>query len=103
MPIIVSRSESSSGDQAKSTYCLSQLRVTFISELPQKPHIILIEQPNIINSIPHHGDAFDAEAERPPAPDFGIIADPLENFGMHHAATGNLQPFLPHLARQRIA
>jgi hypothetical protein len=29
---MVSRSVNSSGDQLKSTYCLSQLRVTFISE-----------------------------------------------------------------------
>ena len=34
-PSIVSRSANSSGDQSKSTYCLSQLRVTFIASIQE--------------------------------------------------------------------
>src|SRR6266498_2210092 len=36
MPSMVSRSDNSSGDQLKSTYCLSQLRVTFMSAVLRK-------------------------------------------------------------------
>src|ERR1039458_9853787 len=48
MPIIVNRSASSSGDLFNSTYCLSQLSVSFILELLQEPHVVLVEQADII-------------------------------------------------------
>src|SRR5882724_8024206 len=37
-PSMVSRSVNSSGDQLKSTYCLSQLRVTFIAKISAALH-----------------------------------------------------------------
>src|SRR5439155_8018809 len=75
MPSIVSRSASSSGDQSKSTYCLSQLRVTFISKLPQEPHVVLIKQADVIDPVTNHRNALDSEAERPAGPDFRVITD----------------------------
>src|SRR2546429_5407369 len=71
------------------------------SKLPQKPQIIFVEEPDVVDAIADHGDAFDAEAEGPAGPDFGIVADVLEHLRMHHAAAGDLQPFLAHPARER--
>src|SRR2546427_6294367 len=71
------------------------------SKLFQKPQIILVEQPDVVDAIADHGDALDAEAEGPAGPHFRIVADVFEHLRMHHAATGNLQPFLAHLARER--
>src|SRR5207302_11505236 len=71
------------------------------SELPQKPQIIFVEEPDVVDAIADHGDAFDAKAEGPAGPDFGIVTDVLEHLRMHHAAAGDLQPFLAHLARER--
>src|SRR5438128_494132 len=73
------------------------------SKLLQKPHIILVEQPDVADPIANHRDAFDAEAEGPAGPDFGIVADVFKHRGMHHAAAGDLEPFLAHLARERTA
>src|SRR5687767_8952843 len=97
-PSIVSRSVNSSGDQSKSTYCLSQLSVTFISlddfelELFQETRVVFVEEANVVNAVTNHGDAFDAEAERPASPDFRIVINILENLWMHHAAAGNFEP-----------
>src|SRR6266536_6469184 len=71
------------------------------SELPQKPQVIFVKQPDIIDAIADHGNAFDAEAERPPGPDLGIVADVFKHLRMHHAAAGDLEPLLSHLARER--
>src|SRR3989475_12923980 len=71
------------------------------SKLFQNPQIIFVEEPEVVDAIADHGDAFDAEAEGPAGPDFGIVADVLEHLRMHHAAAGDLQPFLAHPARER--
>ena len=64
-------------------------------KLLQKPEIILVEEPDVVDPIPDHGDAFDPKAKGPARPDLRIIPDSLEHFRMHHAATGNFQPSLP--------
>src|SRR6266567_874696 len=74
-----------------------------ISKLLQESNVILVKQSNIIDPVPDHRDAFNAEAKRPAAPDFWIVADVLEYLRMHHAAAGDLQPLLTHLSRQRTA
>src|ERR1043166_605727 len=101
MPIIVRRSASSSGGQSKSTYCLSQLSVIFILELPQKAQIVFVKQPDVVDPIPDHRNPLDAEAEGPASPYLRIVAHVLEDLGMHHATAGDFQPFLAHLARER--
>src|SRR6266550_1473011 len=117
MPSIVNRLANSSGDQSKSTYFLSQLRVSFTvkstqsmeseetgpSKLPQKSHVVLIKQPDIVDAISNHGDALDAEAEGPTGPDLRVVPHILEHLGMDHAAAGDFQPFLPHLSGKRAA
>src|ERR1035441_9504691 len=72
-------------------------------ELLQKPHVILVEEADVSDAIADHRDALDAEAERPARPRFRVVADVLEDLGVHHAASGDLQPFLAHLAGQRAA
>src|SRR5215510_5202556 len=59
-------------------------------KLPQKPHVVLVEQPDVVDPIPDHRDAFDAEAEGPAGPDLGIVADVLEHLRVHHPAAGDL-------------
>src|SRR6266496_153502 len=102
-PSMVRRSESSSGDQLKSTYCLSQLKVSFTSELFQKTQIVFVEQPDVVDAVTNHRDALDAEAESPTGPDLRVIADGFKNLRMDHAAPGDLQPFLANFASERAA
>src|SRR5208283_1437964 len=49
------------------------------------------------------GDALDAETKSPPRPEFRIVSDVFKHLRMHHAATGDFEPFLAHFARQRAA
>src|SRR5437016_5321332 len=72
-------------------------------ELLQKTEIVFVKEPNVIDAIPNHGDALDAEAKGPAGPDFRVVADVFKDLGMHHAAAGDFQPFLAHFARQRTA
>src|SRR5262245_37311975 len=84
-PSMVRRSASSSADQLNSTYCRSQLRVTFMgSELAQKPQVVLVEQADIGNTVADHGNALDAEAKGPAGPKLRIPADILEHLRVHH-------------------
>src|SRR5262245_9985806 len=103
IPSIVSRSASSSGGQSKSTYCLSQLSVTFILELPQKPQIIFVKQPDVVNAVPNHCDPLDAEPEGPTRPHLSIVSHVFEHLRVHHPAAGDFEPFLAHFARDRAA
>src|SRR4051812_17490017 len=61
-------------------------------KLVQETSVVFVEKANVVDLVTDHGDGFDAEAEGPAAPDFGIVADVFENFRMHHAAAGNLHP-----------
>src|ERR1700728_243293 len=69
-------------------------------KLTQEPYVIFVKEANVGDVVADHGDALDAEAERPTAPNFRVVADLLEDLWMDHPATGNLQPFLSHLAGQ---
>ena len=69
-------------------------------KLLQETHIVFVEQPDVVDPVADHGDAFDAETEGPAGPDFRIVADVLEHLRMHHAAAGDFEPFLAHLFDQ---
>src|SRR5580765_4822556 len=71
-------------------------------ELPQESHVVLVKQPDVVDTIAQHRDAFDAEAEGPTAPHFRIITDVLEDLRMHHAAAGDLQPVLAEFLHERV-
>jgi hypothetical protein len=40
-----------------------------LSKLLQKPHIILVKQPDVVDLVTQHRDALDAEPKRPARPD----------------------------------
>src|SRR6185295_16162966 len=81
-----------------------QLSVTFMaSELAQEPEIVLVEQPDVRDAIPDHGDAFDPESKRPSRPDLWIPTDVFQHLRMHHAASSEFEPFLAHFFDQRAA
>src|SRR5215813_13056075 len=70
-------------------------------ELPQKPQIILREEPNIGNVEQNHRQPIHAESEGITAPLFGVVSviatrfvDGFKNSRMHHAATGHFDPLL---------
>src|SRR5271165_960689 len=77
-------------------------KLTRVSKLFQEPHVVFVEEADVVDAVAEHGDAFDAEAERPPGPDGGIVANGLEHLRMHHAAAGDLQPVLAHLFHERV-
>src|SRR5262245_52150827 len=70
-------------------------------ELLQKADIILVKEPDVVDAIADHGDAFDAKTEGPAGPHFWIVSHILKYRRMYHAAAGDLQPFLAHLAQER--
>src|ERR1035438_1472397 len=72
-------------------------------ELLQEPHVIFVEEADVSDAVADHRDALDAKAEGPAGPAFRVVADVLEYLGVHHAAAGDLEPFLAHLACQRAA
>src|SRR5580700_10311908 len=73
------------------------------SKLSQKPHVVLVKQADVIDAVTQHGEAFNTEAEGPAGPNFRVVADIAEDFGMHHAAPGNFQPRLAELFHKGVA
>lgn len=63
-----------------------------LAELPQKPQIILKEQPNVVDTVLQHGDALDAHAKGEPGKLFGIITDEFEYRRIDHAGAQDFQP-----------
>src|SRR5262245_32444502 len=70
-------------------------------ELLQKADIILVKEPDVVDAIADHRNAFDAKTEGPAGPHFRIVAHILKHRWMNHAAAGDLQPLLAHLAGER--
>src|SRR5204862_6897916 len=83
------------------SYWVILILPVYTSELSQKPPVILVKQPDVVDAISDHSDALDAETEAPAGPELRIVADPLEHLRVHHAAAGDVQPFLAHLAAER--
>src|SRR5262245_26304086 len=71
-----------------------------LSELAEAARVVLVEEADFVDSVADHGDAFDAKAERPAGPDFGIVADVLEHFGMDHSAAGDFEPVFAHFLHE---
>src|SRR2546427_12219156 len=71
------------------------------SKLFQKSQIVFVKQSDIIDGVSDHGNALDAKAEGPTAPDVRVVADIFEDLRVHHAATGEFEPVLAHFANQR--
>ena len=64
------------------------------SELRQKPGVVFGKETDVGNAVLNHRQAFDAETECPASVGVIRIADCLEHVRIHHAAAGNLNPFL---------
>ena len=68
---------------------LGLLELLAVVELVEKTCLVFVEQPNVINAVADHGDAFNSEAKCPATPDFRIIPNSFKHFRMDHAATGD--------------
>src|SRR5215813_10690254 len=58
-------------------------------ELRQESHVVLEEQPDIVDAVLQHGDALDTEPEGEAGDALGVVAHPLQNTGMHHAGAAH--------------
>lgn len=80
----------------KSRFCDACVRLFFgddlLCKLAQEAHIAFEEEANIGDTVQEHGDAFDADAEGPAAPDFGINVTGFEDIGVDHAGTEDFDP-----------
>ena len=58
----------------------------------QETHIVVIEEPQIVDTVRKHGDALNPHTEGETRDLLGIVAAHLEDVRMHHARTEDLQP-----------
>ena len=58
----------------------------------QEAHIVVIEEPQIIDAVREHGDALDPHAKGEARDLPGIVAAHPEDVRMHHARTEDFQP-----------
>src|SRR5258706_4678216 len=63
-------------------------------KLLQKPEIVLVEKPQIRNSVLDHDLPLDAEAEGETVPFLRIDPTIFQHLRMNHARTGDLEPAL---------
>ncbi len=63
-----------------------------MGKLLQKPEVIVVEQADVLDAVLQQRDPVDTETERPAGIAFGVVADRLEDGGVHHAAPAQLQP-----------
>src|SRR5689334_8448046 len=61
-------------------------------ELAQEAQIVLEEEPDVVHAVLQHRDSLDAHAERPAGDLLGIVADVLQDLGMHHPRAEDLEP-----------
>src|ERR1700682_5025937 len=93
LPARVSRSARFSTSTEMSTYSLSQLReISMASELPQKTHVVIQEQPKVGHVVLEHREAVQPGAEGEAGIAFRIDAAVAQHLGMHHPSTQDLQP-----------
>src|SRR5690606_8863315 len=70
----------------------SAIRASESLELPEEPHIVLHEQPDVADAVLAHRNSLDAEAERPAGVDLRIDPAGFQDIGMHHAAAAQFDP-----------
>src|SRR5579863_2719933 len=66
-----------------------------VSKLRQKPNVVLDEASEILDVVPVHGDAIDAESEGEAGPDLRVESRRLEYGGVDHSTTTELEPADP--------
>src|SRR5690242_4832586 len=62
------------------------------SELTQESHVILHEQPNVINPILPHRDALDAKTKRPACVFFRVDLARGQHIRVHHPTSAKFDP-----------
>lgn len=67
----------------------------FLLKLFQKPDVIFIEQPEIIDAVFSHHKALEAHTKGKTAVNLRVDAAVCQNLGMHHAAAPKLNPAFP--------
>src|SRR5258706_8698774 len=93
----------SSADAGTSTNSFNQDRTSLMSfvvrrtsplvrELLQKPQVVLVEQPNVLDLIAQDRDALDADAPREAGVLLRVVADRFEHGRVHHAAAEDFDP-----------
>src|SRR5262249_41993583 len=89
-----SRSTSVSMGTSASTYSRSHSREMRIapSDPSQKPDVVLVKQPDVVDPVLQHRRALDADAEREGGVPFGVDPGHLQGGRMEHAAPEDLQP-----------
>src|SRR5687767_12425050 len=68
-------------------------------ELLEEAEVVLVEQPDVVDPVAHHGHAVDAQAEGEAAHLLGVVdhaaevrVHRLEDGGVHHARAHDLEP-----------
>src|SRR5215475_3748753 len=94
MPALTRRSAACAAVSLRSTNSRTQPYGIFIAsrELPEEAQVVLEEEPQVVDAVLQHRDAFDAHAERPARVFLRIVADVLQHLRMHHPAPEDLEP-----------
>src|SRR5437773_2035135 len=94
IPALTSRSAACAAVSRRSTNSRTHPYGIFIGsrELPEEAQVVLEEQPQIVDAVLQHRDALDAHPECPAGEFLRIVADILQDPGMHHPAAENLEP-----------
>src|SRR5215471_16548010 len=63
-----------------------------VRKLFQKPQVVLVKEPDVFHLVSQDCDPFDADAPREAGVFLRVVANRLEDGGMHHAAAADLDP-----------
>ena len=61
-------------------------------ELFEEPHVVLVEEADVLDAILEHRHPLDAHSEGEAGDAVGIVSDGFEDRRMHHAAAENFEP-----------
>src|SRR5882757_1328734 len=103
VPVITSRSASSSAGTPGSQYSRSQVYGTFISDHPsgellQHPHVVVEEAPQVGDAVPQHRHPLDPQAVGEAGDHLRVITkllDKAEHVRVDHPGAEDLDPALP--------
>src|SRR5256885_8671518 len=62
------------------------------SKLAQEAQVVSVEETQVFDAVPQHGDALDAEASREARITVRVVADAAQDVRVHHAGAADLQP-----------
>ena len=62
------------------------------SELLEEADIVVVEETEVVDAVADHRKTFDTKAEGEAGNSFGIVADVLEDGGIHNARAADFNP-----------